>query len=173
MAFPKKQLAPDEHVVIATRTHWKKVVAPAVVFILLCFATGAVMALGVPRLPAEFRFWGNLAVVVLAVLAALVWCVVPFLRWLTTTYTVTNRRLITRSGLLTIRGHDLPLVRINNVTYERSLSDRIFGCGSVTLTTAADEPLTVDDVPNVERVHLTMTELLFSDAEGRDRRADN
>ena len=43
----------------------------------------------------------------------------------------------------------------------------------MTLTTAADEPLTVDDVPDVERVHLTMTELLFADVEGRDRRADN
>ena len=48
-------------------------------------------------------------VIVLAVVVFLVWCVCPFLRWLTTTYTVTNRRLITRPGILTAQGHDIPM----------------------------------------------------------------
>ena len=46
--------------------------------------------------------------------------VIPFLRWRTSTYTVTNRRIITRKGILNKTGHDLPLRSINNVTYERS-----------------------------------------------------
>ena len=29
------------------------------------------------------------------------------------------------------------------------------------LTTAADEPVTLDDIPDVEKVHVMMTELLF------------
>ena len=56
------------------------------------------------------------------------------------------------------------------MTYERSFTDRLLGCGSLTMTTAAEEPLTLVDIPDVERVHLTMTELLFSDSDGRDGR---
>ena len=90
--------------------------------------------------------WAGWAVAALAVLAAIVWTVVPFLRWWTTTYTFTDRRIITRRGIITKSGHDLPLSRINNVAYARSLSDRVFGCGSLELTTAADEPVVLDDI---------------------------
>ncbi len=58
-------------------------------------------------------------------------------------------------------GHDLPLARINNVSYRRGPIDQILGCGTLVLTTAADEPVTLDDIPDVEQVHVVMTELLF------------
>ena len=74
---------------------------------------------------------------------------------------MTTRRIITRRGLITRTGHDLPLNRINDVTYERGLLDRILGCGTLVLSTAADDPLTLPDVPHVEQVHLQMTEVLF------------
>ena len=45
----------------------------------------------------------------------------PLLRWRTTTYTLTNHRLITRAGILNKVGHDVPVARITNVAYERSL----------------------------------------------------
>ena len=170
MALSKKLLGEGERIVVETRTHWKHVLWPAVLFVLLCFATGAGLALGRPLMPDRVRPWGTLAIVVVALLAFLAWCVAPFSQWLTTTYTITTRRLITRSGILTTRGHDLPLVTITNVTYERSFTDRLLGCGSLTMTTAAEEPLTLVDIPDVERVHLTMTELLFSDSDGRDGR---
>lgn len=173
MALSKKLLGEGERIVVETRTHWKEVLWPGILFVLLCFATGAGIALGRPAIPPEYRTAGTIAIVVIAVLVFLIWCLAPFARWLTTTYTITNRRLITRRGILTTRGHDLPLVRINNVTYERSFLDRMLGCGTLTMTTAADEPLSLVDIPDVEQVHLRMTELLFSENEGRDRRADN
>ncbi len=173
MALSKRLLGTGEHVVVHTRTHWKKVLWPAIGFVVLCFGTGAALALGRPLMSDQVKPWGTVAIVVVAAVLLIIGCLAPFARWLATTYTITNRRLITRTGILTTRGHDLPLVRINNVTYERSFSDRLLGCGSLTLTTAADEPLTLDDIPDVEKVHLQMTELLFSDAEGRDRRADS
>ena len=101
--------------------------------------------------------------------AFIVLTLVPFLRWLTSTYTLTDRRVITRHGIVTTTGHDLPLSRINNVTYERSLLDRLLGCGTLQFTTAAEAPVTLPDVPDVERVHVVMTELLFGDAEGDNR----
>ena len=93
---------------------------------------------------------------------AIWWVVIPFLRWRTTTYTITNRRLITRSGILTKIGKDLPLNRINEVSSDRSLLDRMFGCGTLHVQTAADAgAIVLDDVPDVEHVHAELTELLF------------
>ena len=85
-----------------------------------------------------------------------IWLVLlPFLRWRTTTYTITNRRLITRSGILNKVGKDLPLNRINEVSYERSLMDRILGCGSLIVQTAAEDgTIVLKDVPDVEHVNL-------------------
>ncbi len=53
-------------------------------------------------------------------------------------------------------------MRINDVLYERSLVDRMLGCGTLFIQTAAEGgTIKLDDVPHVERLHLEMTELLF------------
>jgi hypothetical protein len=41
----------------------------------------------------------------------------------------------------------------------------MLGCGTLMLTTAAEQPVVLTDIPDVERVHVVMTELLF----GRDK----
>jgi membrane protein YdbS with pleckstrin-like domain len=56
-------------------------------------------------------------------------------------------------------------MRINDVSYERTLLDRILGCGTLYVQTAAEGgTIELKDVPDVERVHLEMTELLFGSA---------
>jgi len=162
-------LGTDEHEVRHMRTHGKALLLPAVVFVVLAVLMGTVLAL----LPASWGLVGDLVVVGVTVLLMIVFCLVPFLRWLTTTYTLTNRRIITRSGILSKSGHDLPLRRINNVAYERSMLDRMLGCGSLVLTTAAETPVTLPDVPDVERVHVLMTELLFGTHEAIDDGLDD
>ena len=83
---------------------------------------------------------------------------VPLLRWWTTTYTVTNRRLITRRGILNKIGTDLPLNRIHEVSSERSLLDRMLGCGTLNVATAAEDGTVVlADVPDAEHVHTEIT----------------
>ena len=81
---------------------------------------------------------------------------------MTATYTITNRRIITRAGIFTKTGHDIPLSRISNVAYEHDLIDRLFGAGTLELQTSADDPLYLTDVPNAERVHVMLTNLLFN-----------
>ena len=160
MAFPEKQLGTGEHVVLDLRTHWKALIWPAVAFVLLCAATGVAIGLALPVIPPGGKTAVGWVIVAVAVLLAIWLCLVPFLRWWTTTITITNRRLITRRGILNKSGHDLPLIRINNVEYDRSLMDRILGCGTLTLTTAAEDPLTLHDIPNVEQTHLQLGELM-------------
>lgn len=157
MGIDPQLLGQGEVEVLSLRTHAKALIGPALVLLLIAVVIGGSFAL----LPSQ---WAVAAwiIVLVGVVAAVSWVVLPFLRWWTTTYTLTNRRIITRRGIITKSGHDLPLTRINNVAYRRSMTDRMFGCGSLELTTAADEPVVLEDIPDVERVHVVMTELLFS-----------
>ena len=94
---------------------------------------------------------------------------IPFLRWMTTTYTVTNRRLITRRGIITRSGRDIPLFRINDVAYEKGLLDRLLGCGTLVISDATEKAgVELTDIPNVEQVHLQISDLLFARDDGSD-----
>jgi uncharacterized membrane protein YdbT with pleckstrin-like domain len=156
-----KLLGADEHVVIHTRTHAKALILPVLALIVVAGAVGV----GVALVPDQARPIGQLAIAIVGLVLVIWWTLIPFLRWRTTTYTVTNRRLITRRGILNKIGKDMPLMRINDVSYERTLLDRILGCGTLYVQTAAEGgTIELQDVPDVERVHLEMTELLFGAA---------
>lgn len=167
MALPRRFLGADEDVIVEMRTHGKALVAPVLWLVGLGVAAGAAAAV----MPAAWQPWGSWVVWALVIVGLVALVILPFLRWRTSTYTITDRRVITRKGILNKTGHDLPLSRINNIAYERSFLDRILGCGTLVLTTAAEQPLSLPDVPNVERVHVVMTELLFGDEEGASREA--
>ena len=164
MGLSPKLLGADEHVILHLRTHPKALFLPILALLLLAAALGFGLAL-LPPAWGPIAQWALIGVVIVAVCIV---TVAPFLRWLSSTYTITDRRIITRRGILNIVGHDLPLTRINNVAYERSLTDRMLGCGTLIVETAADEPLTLPDVPNVERVHVAMTELLFGNPDAAE-----
>lgn len=157
MALSRRLLGPQEDELIHMRTHPKALLGPILVLIVAVAGVGTALGL----MPPDLGAWVPWAVVALGVILVVIGTLIPWLRWLTTTYTVTTRRIITRRGIITRTGHDLPLNRINDVTYERGLLDRILGCGTLVLSTAADDPLTLPDVPHVEQVHLQMNEVLF------------
>lgn len=157
MGLSAKLLGADERVLMHMRTHGKALFWPALGLI----ACGAILGAGAALVPYDFRPAGQLAVAVVAGVLATWWSVIPFLRWRTTTYTVTNHRLIARSGIVNKTGTNLPLARVNDVTFERSLSDRMLGCGTLRVQTAAEAgPVVLHDVPDVEDVHVTISELI-------------
>jgi membrane protein YdbS with pleckstrin-like domain len=163
MGISQKLLSDGEHVVLSVRTHGKALIGPVALLIVVVAGvlTAAMMA------PHNSR-WGLVAAVV-AVPVLLVWSFIPFLRWATSTYTVTNRRLITRQGIVTRTGRDIPLFRINDVAYEKGLLDRILGCGTLIISDATEKAgVVLPDVPNVERVHLQISDLLFANDDGAD-----
>ena len=103
MGLPHKFLGTDETEVLHLRTHAKALIAPAVVFLLSATAAGFLVALT----PPEWQPAAGIVEFVLVVLVFLTWVVWPFLRWLTTTYTLTTRRIISRRGIINQTGHDL------------------------------------------------------------------
>lgn len=158
MGLSPKLIGADEHEVLRTRTHAKALVPPALALVLIGAAVGA----GAALIPSGARPAGQLAVALLGVVLGIWWAALPYLRWRTTTYTLTNRRLITRAGIFNKTGKDVPLNRINEVSSQRSLLDRIFGCGTLNIQTAAEAGTVVlSDVPDVEHVHDEINALLF------------
>ncbi|MGI8458448.1 MAG: PH domain-containing protein [Propionibacteriaceae bacterium] len=158
MGYPRRLLGADEYVVVHTRTHAKVLVGRAVLLIVFGALTGA----GVAAMPTSTRPWGPGLVLALGLLLVVTGVLRPFLRWWTSTYTLTNRRLITRTGILARNGRDLPLDRVNDVSFERSLADRMLGCGTLHVQTAADlGGLVLPDVPGVHDVHRSMSELMY------------
>jgi membrane protein YdbS with pleckstrin-like domain len=165
MAISAKLLGEDEYIVVSTRTHWKALLYP--VFLLLVVAGGGgFLAAIVP--PGSLQTPARIAIAVVGVLVLLAFAAKPFLNWLFSTYTLTNRRLITRHGILTRTGRDIPLMRINDVSYEHGLLDRMLGCGTLQIESAGERgQVILPDVPHVEHVHLQMSDLLFGGPEGK------
>lgn len=162
MAISPKLLGDGEHVIASTRTHWKALVFPVLALLVTCAVTGFLTAI-VPSTASDAGVW---VVLVLALLVIVYATVRPFLVWLTASYTVTNRRLINRSGVFTRRGRDILLQRINDVNYERSVLDRVLGCGTLIISDASEEGRSVlPDVPHVEKLQLVITDLLFGDGD--------
>jgi uncharacterized membrane protein YdbT with pleckstrin-like domain len=161
VAISQKLLGPDERIVMSLRTHVKALVWPAIVLILTCGVGGYLLSASGGDFATPIRW----VVVVVAAVVLIWWVVVPFLHWMSTTYTITNRRLITRTGILTRRGHDIPLPRISTVSSERGVLDRILGCGTLLLSEASDSEVRLHDVPRVEEVTLTIANLLHGNVE--------
>lgn len=154
MAISSKLLNPGEEVVVSTRTH-AKALLPALLVLIVALAVPIVVQ---DLSGSSILHW---IVWVLALLVALWWVVRPALEWLAATYTFTNRRLITRRGVVTRQGHDIPLTRISDVEYEFGLVDRLLGCGTLRISDAStDGEVTLHDIPHVEEVQRTLNQLL-------------
>jgi uncharacterized membrane protein YdbT with pleckstrin-like domain len=154
-----KLLGSGERIIIGTRTHLKALLWPTVLLLVVAALAGylATLPSGEYADIMQMVLWGAVALIVL------IWVVVPYLRWLTSTYTLTNRRLITRTGILSRRGHDIPLTRISDVAYEHGIIDRLLKCGTLIVSDASEQGRVVlHDIPSVETFHLTVSELLHS-----------
>lgn len=159
VGLPSRMLGADEYEVLHTRTHAKVLVGPALALI----GIGALVGAGTAIVPTGYRPLGQALVLVLGGALAIWACVRPFLRWRSTTYSLTNRRLVMRRGVLNKVSVDLPLWRINDVSTRRSLGDRVLGCGTLVAQTAGEGSVALRDVPEVRHVQRAVAEQLFGE----------
>jgi uncharacterized membrane protein YdbT with pleckstrin-like domain len=162
MGFPERLLASDEEVVLHLHPHWKKLILPIVVFLLVAGAAGfAAATVTIPGL--------QIAIVVVAA-ALIVWFTIrPAIVWAATHFVVTTHRVLLREGVLSRSGRDVPLARINDVSFEHSLFERMLGCGTLVVESAGERgQLVLEDIPRVEYVQSTLYQLVEDDS---DRRA--
>ncbi len=157
MAFPTRLLNDDEHVVVHTREHPKALLVPLFLLVLG-------LAVGVTLQSFGTGTGGRILHIVVWVLVAVAvfwWVVRPAVRWATTTYTFTNRRMIKRSGLVAKEGRTIPLNRISGVDFEIGVVDRLFGCGTLVVSDASEQGrVELHDIPRVEEVQLKVADEL-------------
>ncbi len=160
MAISEKLLNPGEKLTISTRQHPKALFVPILALVVLLAIGVAVQAtLG----DGDGAKWGSRIVWVLCALGILWFTVRPFLVWLTTVHGVTDRRLITQRGIITRKGHDIPLARISDIQMEINLIDRPFGCGTLVITDASTfGEVRLNDIPHIEATQRQINELLHA-----------
>lgn len=157
MAISRKLLNEGETVVVTTRTHVKALFLPVLVLLVTLAAAVYLSTFGDGTTGTILRW----AVWVVAAIVILWWVVRPFLNWLTTSYTFTNRRFLARSGLVAKEGRTIPLNRISGVDFEIGVVDRIFGCGTLVVSDASEQGrVELYDIPRVEQVQLKVADEL-------------
>ncbi len=154
MAYPKKLLSEDETVVVETHPHWKTLVVPIFVLLVVAGVAGFLIATVDSNLAKEII--GGVAAVLVLVLT-----LVPFLRWRTTLFVITSKRVVVRTGILSRTGRDIPLNRINDVTFTHNLLERLLGCGTLMVESAGERgQVELREVPKVETTQRTLYELV-------------
>src|SRR5450631_4240611 len=135
MGFPKKLLGEDEVLVLVLRPHIKRLVGPVLLLLVIAPLAGYLAAL-VPD--GALAPWLRAAVAVAVGLVLLRWTLWPFLVWWNTVYAVTSRRLVMRQGVFSRSGHDMPLTRLNDVSFSHGMIERMLGCGTLVVESAGE-----------------------------------
>jgi uncharacterized membrane protein YdbT with pleckstrin-like domain len=148
--FPNRLLAEDEEVVLDLHPHWKQLVVPLLLVPVLCGAASYVAFI----LPDDSaRIWLRWVIAVVTVLLLLRFSLWPYLKWHTTRYVLTTRRVVIRQGVFGRSGRDIPLTRVNDVSFHHTLFERLLQCGTLTIESAGEHgQVVLPEVPTVELV---------------------
>lgn len=166
MGYPRKLLGEDEEIVLDMHPHWKVLVPPVLVFVL---AVGVASFAYFAMPDGRWQAAGRIAVVVVAALVVIFFALVPFLKWRTTNYVVTTRRVVIRQGLLSRSGRDVPFSRVNDVSFEHNVFERMLRCGTLVVESAGERgQVVLHDIPRVEAVQREIYRLV--EAEDARRR---
>lgn len=136
MAFPRKYLHDSEEIILDRKPHLWFLVKP-----LLATVGALVVAIAAGQYinpDGNANKWITYAGGGLVALA-LLWLLEEFLRWRTVNFVVTTDRLIYRSGLFAKQGKEIPLERINDISFKQSVWERIIGAGDLLIESGGEQ----------------------------------
>jgi uncharacterized membrane protein YdbT with pleckstrin-like domain len=146
VTFPSKLLNEGEQVVLDLHPHWWSLAGPVTTVVVLLAAT---VAIGTRHDAPSWLVYLPVAALVLAV----VWLLIRYWRWVTTSLVLTNDRLIHRSGIMAKSGREIPLDHINDISYRQRIFERIIGAGDVVIESAGQGGQEVfEDLPKPGRI---------------------
>ncbi|WP_417554221.1 PH domain-containing protein [Microbacterium sp.] len=139
--------APVEELLVARfRSHARRLFWCALVLIGVAGAVGFLFGNLTPPFEDWMLLGGGVVALVLLV-------IVPFLVWLSRTYTITTRRVIVQSGMGARNRRELSHTRGYSIAVRRGPLQRLWGAGTITLSNGVDAPLRLVNVPSVNLVH--------------------
>lgn len=159
MGYPKRLLSDDEVIEAQFRPHWSGIIREGLIVLIG-------IAIAIVALILDWPVWTYLVVAGLV----LVLIVGGLVRWVNTLHVVTNERLIYRAGFVAKQGTEIPLEVIQNVAFNQSVFERIFGTGDLMIESAGTHGQTrYRDIPKPEAIQsliYKMRELRMREVEG-------
>src|SRR3954469_18116322 len=144
---------PQEHVVARLRRSARSLAGPVRLSPRISFGTGYLWN----RLPAP---WLNSALPIVALAAAIAFCLAPLLLWMNRVTIVTTRRLITRRGFLVRESTEFVLGRGSTMTLRRGPLQLLACSGDVIVHAGAQGTMILRDVPHAKLVHQAVAQLI-------------
>ncbi|HYR95621.1 MAG TPA: PH domain-containing protein [Candidatus Binatus sp.] len=125
MGYIEKHLAPGEEVAFRTRLH-PVIFAGTVVFAACVIGVTALVVARNDLAPETVRLlWLAAAAIIVVSFTP------PWLRWRTSEFAVTNRRVLVKVGLLSIHTIELLLPKVEAIGVDQTLAGRVFGYGTL------------------------------------------
>lgn len=159
MPYPRRLLNDGEEVALDINPHWwffakpvASLVVTGVLFLWLLATLGDAS-------------WENVLtwLVGLLALSSLIWTGIRWLAWRTTHFVITSDRVIARRGVLAKSGIEIPLERVNNVSFNQSIFERLINAGDLLIESGGEDGqqrftdiLKPDEVQNL--IHVQMEE---------------
>jgi len=139
------QLLPGEILVLRDHPHWIVIVKSLLLPIILLIAAVVVdLTLENTGIP-NFRTLVTLGAIALAGL----WLIVVWIRWQSTSYTLTNQRIKIEMGVFSRQSKMIPIDRVQDCTTRQSVFGRMLGYGRVEVDAAGAQGAEVlDHLPN-------------------------
>jgi uncharacterized membrane protein YdbT with pleckstrin-like domain len=135
-------LLPGESIVMRRHPHWIVPFRALLLPVALVVLVGLLDVMLAPSLVAS----DVKMVVTLAALAILGgWAIVSWLRWTTTSFTLTDQRVILDVGILSHSSKVVPIDRVQDVSTRQSVFGRIVGYGRVEIDAAGSQGAEVLD----------------------------
>lgn len=166
MAFPRNLLNVNEELVLDLRPHWYFLVRAglmllgAVVFGILVLVFGPSGTFG--------SILGVLAAI--AVVVALAYFGWTYLVWNTTMFVLTSDRIVSRKGVLSKEGIEIPLERVNTVFFKQSVFERMLGSGDLAIESAGERGS--ESFSNIRRPSIVQKEIYVQMEDNENRKFD-
>ncbi len=167
MAFSRDLLNANEELILDLRPHWWFLAKSAAALV-----GSVVLAIVVLAAWGPDGSLGDVARIVLAVLVlvSLGWFGWTYLNWNNTNYVLTTDRFITRTGVLSKEGVEIPLERVNTVFFRQSIFERLVGSGDLAIESAGERGS--DSFSNIRKPSVVQKEIYVQMEANENRKFD-
>lgn len=170
MAYPRRLLDDSESVSVDLHPHWSFLVPPVLaIAVSIAAAVAVLLVTEAGDATRNAAGWAML----LALGVSAIWLVVRYGKWLTTHFVITSRRVIFRTGLVTKRGIEIPLERVNTVHFHQGVLDRLVGAGDLMIESGGESgQQRFTDIRTPDRVQRVMYAEMDKRSHGRPAAVD-
>ncbi len=148
MPYPRRLLNDNETITLDIHPHWWYFAGPVSILLVLVVLAGVVLSKLDGGAETAFSY-----LFLVAILIAVAYLVVTFTKWATTNFVVTSHRIIFREGVLSRRGTEITLEKVNNLAFHQSLIERLLGAGDLLIESGGETGQeTFTDIRSPEQV---------------------